>query len=183
MRKFIRYILGRISPASIQRYPGANITGPLEYVRVGERVTFGGNVTLHATTRIVIGSDTMIARGVTIVTATHDHNNHPMWLERVDRPIEIGNHVWIGVNAILLPGVRVGDFAVIGAGAVVTAHVPQAAIVVGSPARIVGFRKLGDKVTAAVPVERYPGVARPEGFLPDERECKPPTTPRRDYIG
>ena len=55
------------------------------------------------TALVTIGHDCMIAHGTQIITATHDHNDHPMWKHRVDRPVEIGNHVWIGTNAIILP--------------------------------------------------------------------------------
>jgi maltose O-acetyltransferase len=52
------------------------------------------------------------------------------------RPIRIGRNVWIGGGAILLPGVTVGDDAVIGAGSVVTRDVPAGATVIGNPARV-----------------------------------------------
>lgn len=52
----------------------------------------------------------------------------------------VGNDVWIGARAMLLDGVRVGDGAIVGAGAVVTRDVPPYAIVVGSPAKVVRFR-------------------------------------------
>ena len=55
-------------------------------------------------------------------------------------PCVIGNDVWIGWNAILTPGVHIGDGAIIGAGAVVTHDVPPYAIVGGVPARIIGMR-------------------------------------------
>ncbi len=57
-----------------------------------------------------------------------------------NQKIEIGNDVWIGANAVLLPGVKVGNGAVIGAGAVVTKDVPDYAIVVGVPAKVLRYR-------------------------------------------
>jgi maltose O-acetyltransferase len=55
-------------------------------------------------------------------------------------PVTIGNDVWIGYRAIILPGVTVGSGSVIGAGTVVSKDVPEYAVVVGNPARIVRYR-------------------------------------------
>jgi acetyltransferase-like isoleucine patch superfamily enzyme len=54
--------------------------------------------------------------------------------------IVIGDDVWIGMGALILPGVRIGNGAVIGAGAVVSGEIPEYSIVVGVPARVIGFR-------------------------------------------
>jgi len=56
-------------------------------------------------------------------------------------PVTIGRNVWIGRGAVLLPGVTIGDHAVVAAGAIVTKDVPAAAVVAGNPARVV--RDLG----------------------------------------
>ena len=55
------------------------------------------------------------------------------------KPIKIGNDVWIGVNVTILPGVTIGENAVVGAGAVVTKDVPDNAVVVGNPARVIRY--------------------------------------------
>ena len=60
--------------------------------------------------------------------------------EHEKRIIHIGNDVWIGANACIMPGVNVGDGAVIGAGAIVTKDVPSFAVVAGSPARVIKYR-------------------------------------------
>jgi acetyltransferase-like isoleucine patch superfamily enzyme len=153
--------------AKKEAIPGVTILTP-ELIEIGERVSFGGQVRIFNTEFVKIGHDCMIAFGSQIITATHDHCNHPMWKHRVDRPVEIGNHVWIGTNSIILPGVKIGDYAVIGAGAVITAHVPEKAIVGGNPARIIGFRQLPEFDASCV----YPGVVLKKGFFPGNKITK-----------
>jgi maltose O-acetyltransferase len=85
---------------------------------------------------IVLGDDVQIGPAVQIYTATHpiDPVVRRTGLEAA-RPVRIGSNVWIGGAAVVLPGVTIGDDAVIGAGSVVTTDVPNGAVVVGNPAR------------------------------------------------
>ena len=82
---------------------------------------------------IIIGSDVTIAPFVTI----RDCDGHKINGGEIAKPIHIGDHVWIGTNAIILKGVTIGDNAVIAAGAVVTRDVPPYSIVAGNPAKVV----------------------------------------------
>ena len=63
-----------------------------------------------------------------------------MFQYRVDRSIKIGSNVWIGFNALILPGCIIEDYAVIAAGSVVCANVPRGAIAGGNPARVIKYR-------------------------------------------
>jgi maltose O-acetyltransferase len=85
---------------------------------------------------VAIGAKTQIGPAVQILTADHprDPAQRDAGLE-LGRPIRIGRNVWIGGGAIILPGVTIGDEALIGAGSVVTRDVPAGATVVGNPAR------------------------------------------------
>lgn len=87
---------------------------------------------------IVIGSDVSIGPEAAILTLGHD----PRSPEFADRggPVSIGDRAWIGYRALVLPGVCIGEGAVVGAGSVVTRDVPPFAIVAGNPARVIGER-------------------------------------------
>lgn len=85
----------------------------------------------------------MIAGGVLICGVNHGHamQGMPMRQQPVEAaPVVIGQDVWIGMGAILLPGVTIGDGAIVGAGAVVTTDVPAGSVVSGVPARLVKHR-------------------------------------------
>jgi maltose O-acetyltransferase len=86
---------------------------------------------------VTIGDRTQIGPGVQILAADHprDAAGRAAGLE-FGRPVRIGRNVWIGAGAIILPGVTVGDDAVVGAGSVVTRDVPAGATIYGNPARV-----------------------------------------------
>lgn len=145
IRKIISIIAVRLgiikrSKKTFVEIPGTIIYGDPNLITIGRKVSFGGNVLLYSNARISIGDYSMIAINVTLHTSTHDYNLHPMRTLRIDKPITIGKHVWIGTGAIVIPGIIVEDYAVIAAGTVVTANVPKGAIVAGNPARIIKFR-------------------------------------------
>jgi maltose O-acetyltransferase len=166
--------LRRTVKALLELEPGAGVVSlgtrifVPDNVHLGERVSIGPDCFFSADSPITVGSDTMIAARVVINTATHDADNHPMWHERISRPIEIGEHVWIGTAAIILPGVRIGSYAVVGAGSVVTGHVPERAVVAGNPARIIRYRNPHEEL-AVEPALPYPGVALYHDALSDDR--------------
>ncbi len=94
---------------------------------------------------VSIGKDVMMGPEVIIYTSGHCHErvDVPMRSQGTDkvRPVVIGNDVWIGRRAMIMPGVTIGDGVVIGAGAVVTKDIPSYAVVGGVPARVIKMRK------------------------------------------
>ena len=106
-------------------------------IRVGRNLFVNYDCVFLDVAPIDLGDDVQIAPAVQLLTATHplDPAVRRSGLEG-GRPIRIGHNVWIGGGAIVLPGVTVGDDAVIGAGSVVTRDVPAGAVVVGNPARV-----------------------------------------------
>lgn len=129
------------------------ITPPF-FVDYGRNIYLGDNCEINMNcvflddNRIVIGKNALIAPGVQIYTAFHP----PHALERFGppkedgsfsfcktrtAPVTIGDNVWIGGGAILMPGVRIGDNVVIGAGSVVTKDIPSHTVALGNPCRVV----------------------------------------------
>lgn len=93
---------------------------------------------------VTIGDNVMMGPDCHIFTAFHEYSRTdiPMRCQRYSgrKPVIIGNDVWIGIRTIIMPGVRIGNGVIIGAGAVVTKDVPDYAIVGGVPARVLRFR-------------------------------------------
>lgn len=111
-------------------------------LEIGDHVYLGTGVVLDVMGRVAVGPHTLIAPGCFIT----DHNHGIQPGRFIDQqpcgigPVTIGEDVWLGAQVIILPGVSIGDGAVVGAGAVVTGDVPPGAIAVGVPARVRGSR-------------------------------------------
>lgn len=114
------------------------LTGFHLAVNDGAALTLGSgyinnDATIDCFEAITIGHGVAISSGVTI----RDSDNHAInGNAKVTAPIVIGDHVWIGLNATILKGVRIGNGAVVAAGAVVTADVPENTLVGGVPAKV-----------------------------------------------
>lgn len=109
---------------------------------IGSGSGLGVNCSVHGPLRI--GDNVMMGPEVTILTHTHN-------IERTDIPmgqqgmrvakVVVGNDVWIGMKVVIMPGVKVGNGAVIGSCAVVTKDVPDFAVVGGVSAKIIKYRR------------------------------------------
>lgn len=109
----------------------------LRNVHFGKNVILNFNVSFVDDADIFIGDDTLIGPGASLITAMHPisprlRKNNLQY----NKPIHIGNNVWIGGGAIIMPGITIGDNSIVGAGSVVTHDVEADSIVVGSPARL-----------------------------------------------
>ena len=102
---------------------------------IGKNVFFNSGCRFQDQGGIVIGYGVLIGHNVVLATINHDldparrGNNFPA-------PIRIGKNVWIGAGAVVLPGVTIGDGAVVAAGAVATKNVPEMTVVGGVPAQV-----------------------------------------------
>ena len=104
---------------------------------LGERVFFNFNCAVLDVCRVRIGSFTLFGPAVQVYTATHPMDAALRRRQESGKPVDIGADVWIGGGAIILPGVRIGDRAVIGAGSVVTRDVPEGMFAAGNPCRVI----------------------------------------------
>jgi len=107
-------------------------------VSIGAGTRLNGRVRIESWGRVTIGRSCMFNDDILILTAQHD-------IDSVDfgpdiRPVAIGDYVWLPHRIVLLPGVQLGEAAVIGTGSVVTRNVPPYAIAAGNPARVIRER-------------------------------------------
>lgn len=92
-------------------------------------------VYIQAINGIIFGDNIEISPGVKIISASHKHDKH---LEHEhSEPIRIGSNTFIYANAIVLPGVQIGENVIIGAGSVVTKNIPDNSVAVGNPCRVI----------------------------------------------
>ncbi len=107
------------------------------HTHVGNDVYANFNLTLVDDTDIHIGNNVLIGPNVTIDAGTHPiHPELRRKAAQYNLPVVVENNVWIGAGAIILPGVRIGENTVIGAGSVVTKDLPANVVAVGSPCKI-----------------------------------------------
>lgn len=117
-----------------------------DLIELGVGVHFGTGIFIDARGGLRIGTNVIFAPNVTILTYNHDFRN-PDWKpyspDFLLRKVVIGNHCWIGKNAIILPGAQIGNECVIGAGAVVGGAIAANSILAGNPAKVIGKTNYG----------------------------------------
>ncbi|MBP5397700.1 MAG: acyltransferase [Bacteroidales bacterium] len=129
-------------------YYGAEIRCHRKCV-IGKGCIIGDRAVLDARNSLTIGKNVTLSTGVSIYTEQHDYRNPNF--DVISRTgsrkcsVEIDDYAWIGPNVIILPGVHIGEGAVVGGGAVVTHDVNPYAVVAGIPARPIGERPRGLK--------------------------------------
>jgi maltose O-acetyltransferase len=134
-RRILRELFGAVGDSVWMQPPffcdyGSNI-------ELGERVFFNFNCVVLDVCPVRIGSFTLFAPGVQILTPMHPFNAELRRREEYGKPIEIGSDVWVGGAALILPGVKIGSRAVIGAGSVVTRDIPEGVFAAGNPCRVI----------------------------------------------
>lgn len=121
-----------------------NFTGDLSRLSVGQNSTINGYANFRFSKgKIDIGKDCLLARNVTIITQSYELDN----TKKISssnmfvKDVVIGDGAWIGSNVIIMPGVIIGEYSVIGAGSVVTKNVGRYEIWAGNPAKKIRSRR------------------------------------------
>ena len=134
IRALMTELTGEKIPDSFNLFPpfytdcGANL-------HIGNNVFFNSGCRFQDQGGIYVGDNTMIGHNVVLATINHDLTPANRGTN-LPQPIHIGRNVWIGANATILPGVTIGDNAVVAAGAVVTKDVEENTVVGGVPAKL-----------------------------------------------
>jgi len=111
-------------------------------VEIGNNVSIASFVHIWGGGSVKIGNNVLIASHVAIVSETHDYDSTNIYSTHKIAPVLIESNTWIGSHAVILPGVTIGEGAVIGAGSIVTKNVEPFSIVAGIPAKLVKKRNL-----------------------------------------
>lgn len=131
--EIIRELFGEIGEGCTI-YPGFHCDNG-KHIRIGKHAFINYNVSIMDRGNVTIGDHILLAPNVVITTS-----NHPLDVQMrrnslgFASPVTIGNDVWIGANAVILPGVTIGNNVVVAAGAVVTRDIPDNTLVAGVPA-------------------------------------------------
>ncbi len=124
-------------------HPSVEIRFP-EMVSIGDNTNINHGSELYGGGGITIGSGTMVAYEVFIMSDSRTFLGETPLKDqkgRIRKPVEIGNDVWVGARATIMPGVKIADHAIIAAGSIVTKNVYEWEIVGGNPAKVIGNRK------------------------------------------
>jgi maltose O-acetyltransferase len=135
-RRLLEELLAAVGPETVIRPPFHCDYG--RYLRIGARSFANFGLVALDCAPITIGDDVQIGPNVQLLTPTHplDPDLRRAGWEAAE-PISVGDNVWLGGGAIVLPGVTIGADTVVGAGAVVSRDLPSGVVAVGNPARVI----------------------------------------------
>ena len=138
-----KVVFGKVGSGCVYQSADSRFAHPAG-IELGDNVHIGSGADFDGVGGIVIGDGTIFAPNVMVISRTHNFDRNlaalPFDNVMLTAPVRIGRYAWIGTRSIILPGVTIGEGAVVGAGAVVPKDVPDCAIVVGNPARVVRYR-------------------------------------------
>lgn len=141
IRRMYLQVLGVKMSSNVYLYEGFQIRCPHKII-IEDGTSIGTKVLLDGRNGLKIGKCVTIAHEAIIWTMNHDYNDVHFSVN--GSQVEIGDYSWICSRSIILPGIKIGEGAVVAAGAVVTHDVPPYAVVAGIPAKIVSKRKKQD---------------------------------------
>ncbi|GEM_PF-1886954 len=147
-QRFVNFIFQRIfrinSECRFSVHFTSRVHGPAK-ISLGKKVDHSflasGHCYIQAINGILIGDGTVFGPGVAMISANHRIGNFDEWTPC--RPIRIGRHCWIGANAVILPGVELGDHTIVGAGTVVNRSYPAGHVIVIHQRKLLAERCIG----------------------------------------
>lgn len=131
--------LGMTVPNSA-KFSNFTVYGDYSMIICSENTEINWGCFLLAKDKIIIGQNSTLAYNVSLITSAnpnYPYNTLSKLYPPHTAPVIIGNNVWIGANAILLPGVTIGDESIIAAGSLVNRDVPPRTVVGGVPAKVI----------------------------------------------
>lgn len=167
---FHQKVLGVNGEAYWPMHPSSDVTHP-QRIRIGVETSpgHGAGCRINGLNGIAIGDYTQISQNVAILSANHDPLHLPRHLS--SRPIRIGRYCLLGFGCVILPGVELGDYTIVGANSVVRHSVPEGyAVLAGAPAKVVRWLKPSSEPDFRSPRE-YHGYIRADRFTEFCRSC------------
>ena len=141
-RCFLLRVFGAKIGSGVRIQGGAKVWQPWR-LKIGDNSWIDGGVSLYSVDDIVIGANAVISDGAFICTATHDISSETFELQTM--PVLIGDSAWVCAKATVLPGVKVGEGAIVAAGSVVSKDVEPWTVIGGNPAKFIKKRELRDE--------------------------------------
>lgn len=142
-RRFLLQAFGARVSRTASIHNRARIECPWN-LEIEDFASIGENAWVYALDRIQLGKWTCVSRGVSLITGTHDCSDPSFTL--ATGAITTGTGVWVAAGAMVLPGVVLGDYCVIGAGSVVTRDMPEMMVCGGNPCRPIKKRHIRSQV-------------------------------------
>ena len=124
-------------------YHGVTLWGPGE-IHIGNNCEIGINTVIYSLKNVIVGDDCAIAADCYIIDSNHGIRKDELVRKQKSTckgPVIIGNDVWLGAGVKVLSGVHIGNGAIIGAQSLVNTDIPENAIAVGVPARVIKYRQ------------------------------------------
>lgn len=138
LRRFSLRLAGMKIPKDVRFYEGIHIRNP-KGITMGQGCSVGTRVMLDGRMGITIGKNVVLGYESIVWTLNHDYND--IHFSTKGAPVKIDDFAWICSRSIIMPGVTIGEGAVVASGAVVTKDVPPYSVVAGIPAKVIGERE------------------------------------------
>ena len=151
-RRFALRVAGMKISKNVRFFEGVHVRNP-KGIKMGDGCSIGTRVLLDGRKGLTVGKSVVFGYESIIWTLNHDYND--INFSTKGAPVTIGDYAWICSRSIVLPGVVIGEGAVVASGAIVTKDVPPYAIVAGIPAKVVGQREKKPYNYGYKPSEEY----------------------------